>query len=964
EPAADDRTPAGPAAAAAEEAAAAGTGAARAGTGAARAGHVLVALYAISGATAMAYEVAWSRLLVLVLGSSTYSYTIMLTTFLLGLASGAWIGARLMQKRAHALLAAALSQVLVALTTYLGLYLVRELPYLYTVAHDRLQPSARGLLGVQLALAAGVMILPTLGLGAMFPITIGGLHPSRAGAPRIVGRAYAWNTLGAIAGSLVAGFCLVPRLGSRGTLVAGIAVSALLALWGLLEARPAPPARLRALFACAVLAFVANAIVAAPALPPEILSSGVFRYADRYRGADRARFLEEAKVNHGDILLFKEGLTCTVTVFRTTKALSLLVNGKPDASVPPGLVEPFGRQRTARPGDLPTQVLVAQVPMLLAPRADRVLVIGLGSGVSLGSTLGHPAREIDCVELEDAVVEGSRFFDAQSGAPLDDPRVRLVVNDARNHLLVTDRPYDVIISEPSNPWVAGAAGLFTRDFFALAGSRLGPDGLFCQWVQLYELTAGDFRAILRSFAAVFQGVHVFRVASDAIVIGTNGRAPIPLESILARANRRVLADLLRIGIRTPEDLLAHYWVGGDELRARLGQGPLNTDDNMLIEFNAPLRMLARHQAEQEAQARELAWMFADGTTGIAPQIRLSLDRDHERRFWARLARASVEQGYPDVAGLYAGRSLALGRNPLAARAASEVLALGGRTDEARLRLEEAAREFPRDAGLRRALVELERTVPDWPAVRRHAQALVALEPGDRQARFRLGESLHRQGEHRAACAALSPLAPADWSGGATRPAGLQGDFADLGLLLGASLQKSGRSEAAIAPLLDHLRTQPADREARGLLAAALEGALRLPEARAERLRLQPDAARQAADRLEQAMTAWESAPPDRLRALLEEAKELDPGNDEVTFLLARTHARLGDRRAAVALLEGYLEAHPDRPWAIGYLSQLDVESGDPGRGRLLAGRYVALTGRAWEPIQEPTARPRRGSSGP
>ncbi|HXU12363.1 MAG TPA: fused MFS/spermidine synthase, partial [Candidatus Binatia bacterium] len=549
-------------------------------------GRTLIAIYAISGAVAMAFEVAWSRLLVLVLGSSTYSYTIMLTTFLLGLAAGAWIAARLMKSHAPALLAASLAQVLVALTTYLGLYLVRELPFLYVLAHDRLHPSARGLLGVQLALAAAVMILPTLALGSMFPIVLSGLSSLRASAPRVVGRAYAWNTVGAIAGSLLAGFCLLPRLGSRGTILAGIVTSALLALWGLLAARPAPAARLRVLFACAVAAFVANAVVASPALPPEILSSGVFRYADRYLGSDRGRFLEETRASHGEILLFKEGLTCTVTVFRTTKALSLLVNGKPDASVPPGLPEPFAWMKTARTGDLPTQVLVAQIPMLLAPRAGRVLVVGLGSGVTLGSTLGHPARTIDCVELESAVVEGSRYFDSQSGAPLEDPRVRLVVNDARNHLLVTREPYDVIISEPSNPWVAGAASLFTRDFFALAKSRLSADGVFCQWVQLYELTAEDFRSILRGFASVFPGVHVFRVASDAIVIGTNGREPFPLDAILRHANPRVLADLERIGIRTPDDLLAHYWVGGEELRSRLRLGPVNTDDNMLIEFAA------------------------------------------------------------------------------------------------------------------------------------------------------------------------------------------------------------------------------------------------------------------------------------------------------------------------------------------------------------------------------------------
>jgi spermidine synthase len=929
-----------------------GAGATRAGAPGKerRASRTLIAIYAISGAVAMAYEVAWSRLLVLVLGSSTYSYTIMLTTFLLGLALGAWIGARLLRKGAPALLAASLAQVLVALTTYLGLYLVRELPFLYVLAHDRLQPSARELLGVQLALAAAVMILPTLALGAMFPITLGGLTALRAPAPRVVGRAYAWNTVGAIAGSLLAGFCLIPRLGSRGTILAGVVASALLALWGLLAARPAPPARLRVLFACAVLAFVVNAGVASPAFPPEILSSGVFRYADRYLGADRERFLETAKASHGEILLFKEGLTCTVTVFRTTKALSLLVNGKPDASVPPGLPEPFAWMKSAKAGDLPTQVLVAQLPMLLAPRADRVLVVGLGSGVTLGSTLGHDARTIDCVELESAVVEGSRFFDAQSGAPLDDPRVRLVVNDARNHLLVNRQPYDVIISEPSNPWVAGAASLFTRDFFALAKSRLSADGVFCQWVQLYELTAEDFRSILRGFASVFPGVHVFRVASDAIVIGTNGRAPFPLDAILRHANAKVLADLERIGIRTPDDLLAHYWVGGDELRSRLGVGSVNTDDNMLIEFAAPLRMLSRRKAEQEAQARELATMFADGTTGMARQVQLPIDREHQSLFWARLAAASVAQGYPDVAGVYASRSLILQRNPLAARAAGEALALVDHKNEAREWLAAAAHDFPRDPGLRRALVDLAWKKEDWPALRRHAQTLVDLDPEDRTARLRLGESLLRMEDPRAALRALAPLAPpAPGTVAAELPPG-DARSDELPFLLGAALHGSGQSAEAIAPLRQHLRLHPADRAARTLLAQALEQTGRRTEALAERRRLGPGAARLAADRLAAARTGWDSARPDRMVALLQDARDLDPANEEAPLLLAQALALQGKRGDAAALLEEYLEAHPDRPWAIGFLGEIETAEGAADRGRLLAGRYLALTGRAWDEV--------------
>jgi hypothetical protein len=165
----------------------------------------------------------------------------------------------------------------------------------------------------------------------------------------------------------------------------------------------------------------------------------------------------------------------------------------------------------------------------------------------------------------------------------------------------------------------------------------------------------------------------------------------------------------------------------------------------------------------------------------------------------------------------------------------------------------------------------------------------------------------------------------------------------------------------VAPLREHLRARPADRAARTLLADALERAGRLPEARAERRRLEPDAARQAADRLSEARTGWSSLPPDRLVALLDEAREIDPANDEVPLLLALARALAGDRSAAAAILEDYLETHPDRPWAIGFLGELEAAGGNPERGRLLAGRYVALTGRAWEP---PTGRRRTGSSGP
>src|SRR5262245_41686998 len=226
----------------------------------------------------MLYEVAWSRFLVLVIGSSTYSYTIMLTTFLVGLTAGAWLGTRLLRPGIDPVLAVALCQLLVGVGTFLGLFTAGELPYLYHLIHDAFDPSPRGLLVVQLVLASGVMLVPTLGLGAMFPLTIGGLEPGGARAPRLVARAYAWNTCGAIAGSVAAGFWLIPFLGSRNVLVAGILVNSAVAGAGLVAAGPGALGRVRRGALLALLAlFAVNLFVATPAWREEVLSSGIFR---------------------------------------------------------------------------------------------------------------------------------------------------------------------------------------------------------------------------------------------------------------------------------------------------------------------------------------------------------------------------------------------------------------------------------------------------------------------------------------------------------------------------------------------------------------------------------------------------------------------------------------------------------------------------------------------------------------
>jgi spermidine synthase len=919
---------------------------------------LFVAAYALSGAVAMLYEVAWNRALVLVLGSSTYSYTTMLTTFLVGLTLGAWLGTRLVRTPADPLLAVGLCQLLAAVTTAIGLFVAGELPFLYVRLATLFDASPRGLLVVQMILAGAVMFPPTLGLGAMFPLTVAALGVSdERRAQRLVARAYAWNTIGAIAGALAGGFWLLPRLGSRDLLLLGVGLNAAVALAGVGLARRGDlrPAWRAALLGLIPL-FLGDLALRAPAWRADVMSSGVFRYVDRYRGLDRATFRRRVRQGHGDVLFFEEGLTCTIGVFRTTRSLTLLNNGKPDASVPPGFAPPATAAIAgatpenaiagapagtgAEPlGDLPTQVLSGELPLLLAPRIDDVMVIGLGSGVTLGSVLRQRVQHVDSLELEAAVVRASRFFEAHSGAPLRDPRVRMLVNDARNDLLVRDRQYDVIISEPSNPWIPGAANLFTRDFFEIARRRLRPDGVLCQWIQLYELWPEDVRTLLRSFTEVFPAVQVWRVGVDAILIGGPRDLPLPVGRIFARASDPVRADLARIGIRSPEDLLAHFWIGGDELRAALPPGPLNTDDNMRIEFAAPLRMLARDRTRLLEQEIELKGMFRGRTTGVLPLLQFpDDDRGKRARFLEGLAQAALRSGFTDEAAVYG--VAAWEAEPSAQTAAGRAAALtaSGRDPEAAAARDDAERRFPRDPDVRRVLLAAAVAKGDREAVRRHAAALVAADPSDAVARFELARAFDSGGDNAAALRTLEPL-----RGALSAPDGAS-------RLLGSLLVRAGRAAEAAPALRDHLARHPDDREAIGWLAQGLRASGDETGAVALERRLQPDAPAQAATRVAAAQASFTSGRFEEARAALGDALQFAPDDETSAVLMARTLRRLGQTARATALIESWLAAHGDRPAALGFLSQLLAEAGRGDAAQRTAARYRALTGEDWTPI--------------
>lgn len=908
----------------------------RAGASGVWSGRILVLTYAVSGFVAMLYEVAWSRVLVLIVGSSTYAYTIMLGTFLLGLALGAWAMTKVLRPGSSALLAAAGVQLLTALATLASVHLVEELPFLYLRAYETLEPSPRGLLGVQFLLAAGLMILPTLGLGAMFPITMHGLRAHGDQAARVVGWAYALNTIGAITGSVLAGFLMIPAAGSQNTLLIGIALNALLAgiAFATAKAGPPPLQRWRAAITLIALLIVGNLLAATPAWDRAILSSGVFRYVRDFAGLDRAGFRERARRMAGELLLFDEGLTCTVTVTRTPEAVTLMVNAKPDASTPSGLGNPLDTNAPPALYDLPTQILLGQLPMLVAPRADQVLVVGLGSGLTVGSVLTHPTRRVDCIELEDAVVRGSRFFEEHNLQPLADPRTRIIVNDARNHLLVSEDVYDVIISEPSNPWIPGAANLFTRESFETSRRRLSADGVFCQWLQLYELQPDDFATVVRTFASVFPHIHLFRVNHDVILLGSVRPQPLTEGALRARLTEKVRRDLERIDIRGVEDVLARYWIGGEELSRCLPAGPLNTDDNRRIEFAAPLQVLAG--GDRNSGVAVIARLFEGRTSAAVPHVRLEASTRPEE-FWARVSEAAYRQRAVEAL-IYARHSLGLRLNPKAIAVQVDVWLALGRLDDARKLLAEAEAQFPDAPEILRALTRLELREQQWVPARRHAEQWLARDPSSPHARYSAARCLFQLGEDAGALALLAALDSA---------LARQEDFRDLPFYLGVLESRAGRFGPAIEHLQAFLRRMPLHAEARVLLAAALERAGRHPEAAVQWQKIAVLNVRQSEKLRQEAVQLWAKGEQRDSIARLTEAVKLDPSNADLVIELARAWTLAGDRSAATRSLRDYLAWNPERAPAVGYLSQLLAEENRHDEARLMAARYRALTGTPW-----------------
>jgi len=553
------------------------------------------------------YEIAWIRMLSLVLGSATHSFELMLSAFILGLALGAlWI-----RSRADAI--ADPIRFLGYVQWAMGLLAVATLP-LYLMSFDWMAAVIRAvdetdggyrLFQVTRYVLALVVMLPsTFCAGMTLPLITRVLMRSGAGEPAI-GAVYAINTLGSIAGVILAGLVLMPVLGLKMLLVFGAVIDIALGIW--LVARsgrgraavdldaPGAGSRMRG-------AFSQDGSLAFPVAATAVLIAGI-ALASRF---DLAR-LTSGVYRHGQIAesgeysfpFYRDGRTATVSIRRSADGfVTLSTNGKPDASMEKAWLDTVvadGERALTR--DIATQLLLPLITLAHAPDARDMAVIGHGSGMSSHVLLGSSrAREVVTIEIEPEMIQASRHFRPANSRVFDDRRSTFVIDDAKSYFASSGRRFDLILSEPSNPWVSGVSGLFTVEFYDRVHRQLAPNGVFGQWLHLYELSDGLVTSVLSAIDSIFPVYDIYFTSNaDILVVAANDRLSPPDWNVVGYPG--IAEDLRRAIPLTAQTLNALRLGGRDELRPLLlARGAPNSDYFPVLDLGAERTRFLRESA--------------------------------------------------------------------------------------------------------------------------------------------------------------------------------------------------------------------------------------------------------------------------------------------------------------------------------------------------------------------------------
>ncbi len=539
---------------------------------------ILILIAGLSGFASFMYEILWTRVLITIFGSSTYSFSIMLMAFISGITAGSFIVSSNFISRLNRLNVLFLAQSMISLTMLLALFILPLLPYYFWGIGSLFTKSNQTFsffLTIEFLICFSLMFIPTLFMGMSLPLVVEIVAHQKKRVGYSVGTVFSVNTMGNVIGAISTGLILIPLIGIEYSFLLGISIN-LLASIIILSMTIGNLRKTFRITSFALPSMIIVLIFLTPEWNKNLMTAGIFRRISEtppQSYSDYRRFF-----NNREIIFYKDGISGNISVIKTLDTLKqkiLLINGKPDAS---------------SYGDLPTQLLIGHIPMLLHPNPKDVFVVGFGSGSTVNATLKYNPDQVICSEISKEVIDASKYFEEVNESCINDNRLKLVIEDAQSYLKLTQKKFDVIISEPSNPWIAGIGNLFSKEYFERCKASLKPGGIMCQWFHIYEMDDDVLTMVLSTFNSVFPYVQTWGgVQGDLILIGSDSEMNPDFALISSKMmNQKILNNLKSIEIDNPFTLLTLQILSPEGTFTLTSEKKINSEKKPLLEFLAPV----------------------------------------------------------------------------------------------------------------------------------------------------------------------------------------------------------------------------------------------------------------------------------------------------------------------------------------------------------------------------------------
>jgi spermidine synthase len=531
-----------------------------------------LAVFFLAGFAALSLEVHWTRILAYVVGSHGYAFGIILAAFLCGIAMGSTLVSRFADRLNRPAIWLGSTQLLIAGTAFAASIIMFRLRGLTGWLTLHVGDSWAGFITAEMAIVFALLLVPTFCMGAVFPLVMTVCIKTYKKLGQSVGNAYMLNTLGSILGAFSAGFIFIPYLG----ITRGLKLTILISILGgsilFLNIRRQPILKI------SVMIIIVS------------IGGMVFHSPIGYR-------LQHLRMGER-LIFYDESSSATVSVREDEEGGRMLsVNGLDEVPVDPASLLTFR--------------VLAHLPLLLHPNPLQVMVLSLGGAITTGSVACHPLEQIDAIELCPPVVKAAELFKPWNHGVLHDPRLQIILQDGRNHLLTTQKKYDVITADATHPWSADSWILYTSEMYRLVRSRLTDQGIFCQWVPLHWMSMDDFKCVLRTMRMEFQHLSLWYTGSYVVAVGSQNPITPDLSDFRHRMQTTAIQkDLTSVGIDSPASLLGLYLLANDDIDRFVGEGPLNTDDFAYLEHSAS-RCFGRETTPENLAALMKARQFPE-----------------------------------------------------------------------------------------------------------------------------------------------------------------------------------------------------------------------------------------------------------------------------------------------------------------------------------------------------------------